>query len=171
MSTMNNEDEESAAFTDGVSALRQALTAENMGYATDRCAEEYARALDAAQRTADAAGMGGSDRRAWVAWANVQTRGRVLEEATRRRTPERSHTVPRRTVVAWLSAPLTAARIAEATNYNTTVRHGITLFCHVGRAKRKVLMREPSVARPVWTAWACGGDSRWSQGWSRQAQT
>src|SRR5260221_10266435 len=88
MSTMNNEDEESAAFTDGVWALRQALTAENMGYATDRCTEEYARALDAAQRTADAAGMGGSDRRAYLTHMDTHTRARVLAEATARRDEE-----------------------------------------------------------------------------------
>ena len=86
--TMSTADEELVVITEGLEALRQALAAEGMTYAADRCAEEYARALDAAQRTADAAGLGGSDRRAWVAWADVQARGRVLEEAARRRDQE-----------------------------------------------------------------------------------
>ena len=46
-----------------------------------------------------------------------------------------------------------------------------SLICHVGSAKGKVLTREPSAARPVWTAWTCGGESRCSQGRSRQVQT
>jgi hypothetical protein len=34
------------------------------------------------------------------------------------------------TVGEWLSAPLTASWIAEATNYNTTVRHGMSQPMH-----------------------------------------
>jgi hypothetical protein len=79
MTTSKVDDAESVVITEGLEALRQALAADGMAYAADRCAEEYARALDAAQRTADAAGLGGSDRRAWVAWADVQARGHVLE--------------------------------------------------------------------------------------------
>jgi hypothetical protein len=47
---------------------------------------------------------------------------------------------------------------------------GNSLNCHVGSAKGKVLTREPSVARPVWTAWTCGGESRCRQGRSRHVQ-
>jgi hypothetical protein len=48
---------------------------------------------------------------------------------------QRRHTVARRTVVAGLSAPLTATRIDEATNYNTTVRRGMTEFCRLSAHK------------------------------------
>src|SRR5258708_38718493 len=88
MSTIDNEDEESAAFTDGASALRQALTAENMGYATDRCSEEHARALDDARRVADAAGLSGSDRRAYLAFMDTRARTDVVTAAERRRGEE-----------------------------------------------------------------------------------
>jgi hypothetical protein len=47
---------------------------------------------------------------------------------------------------------------------------GMLVFCHVGSTKRKVLTREPSAARPVWTAWTCGSGTRWSHGRSRQEQ-
>src|SRR5258706_14698473 len=39
-------------------------------------------------------------------------------------------------------------------------KRGTTLICHVGSATWKVLRREPSAARPVWTAWTCGAESR-----------
>jgi hypothetical protein len=86
--TTNTTDEESVVIAEGLEALRQALAAEGMAYATDRCAEEYARALDAARRVADAAGLGGADRRAYVAHMDTFTRARVLVEATRRRDQE-----------------------------------------------------------------------------------
>ena len=51
-------------------------------------AEEYARALDAARHVADAAGVGGADRRAYVTHTDTFTRARVLAEATARRDEE-----------------------------------------------------------------------------------
>jgi hypothetical protein len=54
----------------------------------DRCAEEYSRALDAARRVADAAGVGGADRRAYVAHMDTHTRAQLVAEATRRRDQE-----------------------------------------------------------------------------------
>jgi hypothetical protein len=53
-----------------------------------RCAGEYARVLDGAQCAADASGMARADRRAYLAFADTQTRGRVLEEAVQRRDAE-----------------------------------------------------------------------------------
>lgn len=84
----SREDEESAIITDGLEALRQALIVEGMAYAADRCAEEYARALDGARRVADAAGLGGSDRRAYLTHMATLTRERVVASATRRRDEE-----------------------------------------------------------------------------------
>ncbi len=53
--------------------------------AVDRCAEEYARALDGARRVADATGLGGSDRRAYLVHMDTRVRADVLAEAQRRR--------------------------------------------------------------------------------------
>jgi hypothetical protein len=64
------------------------LTAEGVAYAADRCAEEYARALDGERRVADAAGKGGADRRASLTHMDTLTRERVTVEATRRRDEE-----------------------------------------------------------------------------------
>jgi hypothetical protein len=85
---MSQAETEAEMFAEGVEALKQALATAGLAYATDRCMEEYLRMLDAALLAADAAGLSGSDRRAWLAWADGQTRGRVLEEATRRRDAE-----------------------------------------------------------------------------------
>ena len=81
-------DDESVVITEGLEALRQALAADGMTYAADRCAEECSRTLDAAQRVADAAGLGGSDRRAYLVHMDTRTRADVLADAVRRRDEE-----------------------------------------------------------------------------------
>ena len=81
-------DEESVVITEGLEALRQALAAEGMAYAADRCAEEYARALDGARLVADGAGLDGVDRRAYLTYTDTRARARVLAEATARRDQE-----------------------------------------------------------------------------------
>ena len=60
---------------------------------------------------------------------------------------------------------------ADIAGEMTTAIRTLPLICHVGSTKRKVSTREPRAARPVWTVWRCGGESRCSQGRSRHVQT
>jgi hypothetical protein len=85
MTTMSNENEESAVLADGIEALQQALAAEHLGYATDRCAEEYLRVLDGARIVADASGLRGADRRGYLAHMDALARAQVVADAARRR--------------------------------------------------------------------------------------
>ena len=81
-------DDDATVVADGLEALREALTADGMDYAVNRCTEEYAQALDGARRAADAAQLGPADRRAFLSYLAVTARNRILAEATDRRDRE-----------------------------------------------------------------------------------
>jgi hypothetical protein len=82
-----------------VEALRQALAAEVIADAVERCMEAYAQAMDAAWRVADAAGLAGSDRLAYLTRMTTWARARVLERGVQRR--DEQVTFASRQLVAW----------------------------------------------------------------------
>jgi hypothetical protein len=76
----------------------------------------------------------------------------------RARREESLQAVPLRiSKAAWIAGTHTAqtSSCPSRLHYQTRAK---SLFCHVGRAKRKVLTREASAAKPDWSAsaWECG---------------
>jgi hypothetical protein len=69
----------------------------------------------------------GNQTRVTTSWASFHVAAArwLADSRVDSMTGRRTDTVSRRTVGAWLSDSLTASRIGEATNYNTTVRHGM----------------------------------------------